>query len=648
MSRTTAPATWHEANQRYLSAALAEVSALLAAYTTGEEPAAVPPPNAAEVEALGASAALEQLVRAFGLSPFERSVVLLCAGVELDAAFARCVDDARGEGGGPPTFGLALAALQDAHWSAIVPTAPLRRWRLLDLRISDRLTDSPLRLDERVLHHLAGVQHLDQNLVGFVHGVPTVPLVASHDAIAQSIADVWAASSGDRVPVVQLCGPESAGMRDVAAAACARLGLGLFRMPIEAIPSGVHELDALLTLWTRESTLSGAALLLDAADLDAADAARKALARRFAEETGGPVLVVTRERIRLAHRPTVSFDVARPTRTEQRGLWAMALGDRTERLNGHVDRVTDQFDLSGPAIRAAGLRAREGEAPPGEALWYACRVQARQGLEGLARCVEPRATWDDLVLPEPQLSVLHTIEAHVRHRLRVHETWGFEARSGKGLGITALFSGHSGTGKTLAAEVLAHALGLDLYHIDLSAVVSKYIGETESNLRRVFDAAEAGGAVLLFDEADALFGKRSEVKDSRDRYANLEVSYLLQRMEAYRGLAVLTTNLKSALDDAFERRLRFRVAFPFPDATQRAAIWRRVFPDATPTDGLDAEALAQLDATGGTIRNVALHAAFLAAEADAPVGMSHLREAARNVYAQLEKPLSDRQLSGWS
>jgi SpoVK/Ycf46/Vps4 family AAA+-type ATPase len=216
-----------------------------------------------------------------------------------------------------------------------------------------------------------------------------------------------------------------------------------------------------------------------------------------------------------------------------------------------------------------------------------------------------------------------------------------------GLGISALFAGPSGTGKTLAAEVIAGVLGLDLYRIDLSQVVSKYIGETEKNLRRVFDAAEEGGAVLLFDEADALFGKRSEVKDSHDRYANIEVSYLLQRMEQYRGLAVLTTNLRDSLDDAFLRRLRFIVSFPFPDAVQRAGIWRRAFPPATPTEGLDPERLATLEVAGGTIRNIALAAAFLAADEDAPVRMGHLLRAARGEYEKLERPLSRAEVGGW-
>jgi SpoVK/Ycf46/Vps4 family AAA+-type ATPase len=280
-------------------------------------------------------------------------------------------------------------------------------------------------------------------------------------------------------------------------------------------------------------------------------------------------------------------------------------------------------------------------------LWEACRVQARPRLEDLAQRIEPVAVWDDLVLPPPQVSALHDIAAHVRQRTRVYQNWGFAAKGKRGLGVSGLFAGASGTGKTMAAEVLANELSLDLYRIDLSQVVSKYIGETEKNLRRVFDAAEEGGAILLFDEADALFGKRSEVKDSHDRYANIEISYLLQRMETYRGVAILTTNMRGALDAAFLRRIRFVVQFPFPDAAQRAEIWRRVFPAETPTAGLEVGKLARLNVAGGTIRNIALKAAFLAADSGESVSMGHLLHATRGEYAKLEKPLTDAEIEGW-
>jgi SpoVK/Ycf46/Vps4 family AAA+-type ATPase len=283
----------------------------------------------------------------------------------------------------------------------------------------------------------------------------------------------------------------------------------------------------------------------------------------------------------------------------------------------------------------------------GDFLWNTCRINARPRLDDLAQRIDACAGWEDLVLPEPQRLILRDIAAHVRQRTRVYEHWGFAAKGKRGLGISAMFAGASGTGKTMAAEVLARDLHLDLYRIDLSAVVSKYIGESEKNLRRVFDAAEEGGAILLFDEADALFGKRTETKDSHDRYANLEVSYLLQRMECYRGLAVLTTNIKSALDNAFLRRLRFIVQFPFPDLAQRAEIWRRAFPKETPTDGIDVMKLARLNVPGGNIRNAALNAAFLAADAGEPVRMTHLLRAARAEYSKLEKTLTETEVAGW-
>jgi hypothetical protein len=220
-------------------------------------------------------------------------------------------------------------------------------------------------------------------------------------------------------------------------------------------------------------------------------------------------------------------------------------------------------------------------------MWSALREAARGGLDALAQRIDSRAVFDDLVVPAPVTAQLREIASQLRHRRRVYEEWGFGRRDGRGLGIAALFAGESGTGKTLAAEAIANEARLDLYRIDLASVVSKYIGETEKNLSRVFEAAEQSGAVLLFDEADALFGKRSEVKDSHDRYANIEVAYLLQRVESYRGLAILTTNMRSALDRAFLRRIRFVVQFPFPDEEAREQIWRRQFPSSAPLDDID-------------------------------------------------------------
>jgi SpoVK/Ycf46/Vps4 family AAA+-type ATPase len=274
-------------------------------------------------------------------------------------------------------------------------------------------------------------------------------------------------------------------------------------------------------------------------------------------------------------------------------------------------------------------------------LWAAARAQARPRLDTLARRIDPAATWDDLVLPESELSMLRHIVDQVRGRSVVLRSWGLSKRIKRGSGVTALFAGVSGTGKTLAAEVIAGELELDMYRIDLAGVVSKYIGETERNLRRVFDAAEEGGALLLFDEADALFGKRSEVKDSHDRYANIEVNYLLQRMEDYRGVAILATNQRQALDDAFMRRLRFIVPFPFPAPAERARLWERAFPDGAPVLDLDIERLATFAASGGMIRNIALNAAFCAAGRGTSVTMELVLEMARIEFRKLQLPLNE-------
>jgi SpoVK/Ycf46/Vps4 family AAA+-type ATPase len=340
-----------------------------------------------------------------------------------------------------------------------------------------------------------------------------------------------------------------------------------------------------------------------------------------------------------------------PSAVEQKHLWMQALGPVVARLNGAIDGVGAQFRLSAANIARTGERLRSpiaSSTTPDALLWQECRTAARRRLNDLALRVESLATWADLVLPDPQLATLRQVAVHVRHRLRVYEEWGFARTSARGLGIGVLFSGESGTGKTMAAEVLANELSLDLYRVDLASTVSKYIGETEKNLRRVFDAAEESGAILLFDEADALFGKRSEVKDSHDRYANIEVSYLLQRMEAYRGLAILTTNAGAALDSAFQRRLRFAVQFPFPDQTMRERIWRGIFPESAPLGDLDYARLAHLNVAGGSIRNIALHAAFLAADMDTPLDMSHLLQAARIDAAKRERPFSDAEIRGWA
>jgi ATP-dependent 26S proteasome regulatory subunit len=676
------PDTWLEANQRYLVAALAVVRALLERRAARPQDAQVEPDKSRRwrrrrsstrtevlqleegegpagalekaAEAMPAPPALETLCAMFGLSPFERNVLLLCAGMDLDSTFAaHCAAAQDNPERGYPTFGLAVAALPEAHWSALTPVAPLRYWRLVEATDGDTLTSSRLRIDERVLHYLSGMQYLDERLQGLVEpqGVPG-ELPPSHQALVRKIAGLWSQmNDGSTVPAIQLCGDEEAGKHAVAAAASATVGLQLHAIRAADVPAAATERDALARLWEREAALSSSALLLDCQEPGDTESLRPALF--LLERLGGALVITGREPLGIRKRQLIRLDVKKPSAAEQRSLWHDALGPLAHELNGQIEVLATQFDLGVQEIRAASAQvladaSRVGEEISDTVLWDVCRVQSRPRLDDLAQRIEPAAVWDDLVLPEPQRRTLREVAAHVRQRTRVYEAWGFAARGARGLGISALFAGASGTGKTMAAEVLANELRLDLYRIDLSQVVSKYIGQTEKNLRRVFDAAEEGGAILLFDEADALFGKRSEVRDSHDRYANIEVSYLLQRMEAYRGLAILTTNMKDALDRAFMRRIRFVVQFPFPDSEHRAEIWRRIFPPDTPTEGLDANRLARLSVTGGNIRNIALNAAFLAADAGEPVRMAHLARAARGEYAKLEKPLTEAEIGGWT
>jgi hypothetical protein len=398
-------------------------------------------------------------------------------------------------------------------------------------------------------------------------------------------------------------------------------------------------------LWEREAALGDSVLLID---LTGMESSQMRTVAAFLETLGSPVWVASTETLPLASKAFVRLEIPQPSYAEQRQIWQAVLGPLADEINGDLDHLVAQFKLSPADIEAAVTTTRtlrDQDLP--QSLWDACRRQARPRLDDLTQRIETAATWDDLVLPEGQHQILIDIAAQVRQRTRVYETWGMAERNRRSLGISVLFSGPSGTGKTLAAEVLANELHLDLYRIDLALVVSKYIGETEKNLRRVFAAAEDSGAILLFDEADALFGKRSEVKDSHDRYANIEVSYLLQRMEAYRGLAILTSNLKSALDPAFLRRIRFVVNFPFPDPAQRAEIWLRMFSAQVPCENLDWHKLSKLNIAGGNIRNIALNAAFIAADAGEPVRMGHLLRAARSEYAKLEKTLSEAEISGW-
>ena len=606
--------------------------------------------------------ALEKICQSFGLSTFERDILLLCAGVELDASFGSLIADIQGDSQrNYPTFSLALAVLESAYWGALTPESPLRKWQLIEIGGGNTLTTSPLRIDEKILHYLTGIYHLDSRLKGIATLVNTQEqLVPSHQQLAMQMVNTWylAAPEQKILPILQLCGKDSASQRAIASIICSKINFLTYIIGVELLPNETENLNSVKSLWEREFTLNNAALLLEWDNYDGNDPKQERAINQFIETIQAPVIIISQERRRQRHRSIITFDVDSPTSTEQRLLWQQSLKEFAPDISSEVENLVSHFNLSTPAIRSVCLKARSIGKEKGEGeeikfstshtiLWDICRTQARPRLDELAQRMDSGAEWDDLVLPAMEKQVLRDAADQLRQRTKVYEEWGFGGKGKRGLGISALFAGGSGTGKTMAAEVLAQEMRLDLYRIDLSAVVSKYIGETEKNLGRVFDAAETGGVILLFDEADAIFGKRSEVKDARDRHANMEVAYLLQRMEAYPGLSILTTNLKNSIDQAFLRRIRFIVQFPFPDATQRAEIWRRVFPKNTPTQGLDERKLARLNVAGGNIRNIALNAAFIAAQAGEVVQMQHILQAAKSEYTKMERPLTDNEVKDW-
>jgi hypothetical protein len=585
------------------------------------------------------AAALELLGDRLGLSRFERSVLMLTAATELDPGIAaRCAEAHGDPRAAYPTLGLALTVLPGAAWDVVSPQRPLRYWRLIELDEprAGALTATRIRIDERIVSFLKGLNAMDERLAPVVHAVAAelpLSLPATHErAVAEIILAMTEEGDGERPPLIELVGADPAVRRGLAAKAAQRLGRELYEVTPERVPSSAREVSDLIRLWERETLLLPVLLYADTAEVAPEGTAG---IDALCEQIRDHMLVGCREPRPLPSRGLRLVDAARPTSAEQQELWRELQVDETT-----ASRLASWFDLSQLVIADVVRQVRHSGAGS-SGLWAACRAQTRPRLDALARRIEPAACWDDLVLPDAELTLLHHLVDQVRGRGTVLRSWGLAERAARGSAVTALFTGGSGTGKTLAAEVIARALELDMYRIDLAGVVSKYIGETERNLRRVFDAAEEGGALLMFDEADALFGKRSEVRDSHDRYANIEVSYLLARMEDYRGVAILATNLRHALDDAFLRRLRFVIAFPFPGPAERAMLWARAFPDQAPVGDLDIDRLARLAASGGMIRNIALNAAFCAAGRGTNITMELVLEMARNEFRKLERHVND-------
>jgi SpoVK/Ycf46/Vps4 family AAA+-type ATPase len=627
---------------------------------------------------------LTELSRIFDLTAFDLDVILICLAPELDRGYERLYaylhDDVTRR---QPTVDLALNLLcpdldtKVAARTRLTTAASLLQFHLVELREepgqrSTSSLGSTLRLEPRVVSFLVGNDAVDDRLQRYARmaaPVGRLDELVFPEAFARQLSQLAEHARPAGHPgvgselVLYFQGPYGVGKRTAALAFGQALGRPLLMVEGRRLAaSQAAEFATLVRLIGREARLQGA--LLYWADFDALlaeeDDARLADLFSVLEGLPGPVFLSGSASWEPADaRRGLTFlriPFPQPGPDERLRIWQAALaGDAASSVDAADPAdLAGKFRLSGGQIRDAAATARNlalaraPDAPrvtPAD-LHAACRLHSNRKLAELAVQVTPHYTWDDIVLPEDQMAQLREIYDQVRHRNLVYDAWGFDGKLAMGKGLSILFAGPPGTGKTMAADVLAHALGLNLYKIDLSTVVSKYIGETEKNLARIFAEAMTSNAILFFDEADALFGKRTQVRDAHDRYANVEISYLLQKMEEYEGVVMLATNLRKNMDEAFVRRLHVTVEFPVPGVADRRRIWEQIWPAATPRDaGLDLDFLArQIEVSGGSIRNIALAGAFLAAADGGVVTMAHLLHATRREYQKMGKVLTAGEL----
>jgi ATPase family associated with various cellular activities (AAA) len=616
---------------------------------------------------------LERLEQIFGLDPFEIDALLVCLAVEMDLRYEKLYaylqDDVTKK---RPSVGLVLNLLAptiEAGFDArryFSAEAALFRHHLLTLFDDPAQPHPPLLarslgVDPRIVRYLLNSGALDERIRSLSTLIDpdeasTGPCVdeATRRRLVRLVQ-----STAARPVIVHLRGPYGVGRHRMAAAVCHDVGLRLLSADAAQLPHDTESGPTVVELVQREARLQGAAVLWKNFDTLLAEDRKPRLASFVDALKARPTVTFLAGEARWepneALRATclVNLELGRPSWTERRAFWSAALDGHDVDADVDLGALTTTFrftggqihDAAAMAVTLARLRGSERARLGAADLYEACRFQSNQRLSALARKIVPRYQWNDIILPGDRVERLREICNHMKYRERVHGEWGFDRKLSLGKGLSVLFSGPSGTGKTMAAEIIASTLGLELYKIDLSVVVSKYIGDTEKNLSRIFTEAETSNAILFFDEADALFGKRSGVKDSHDRYANIEIGYLLQRMEEYDGVVILATNLRKNMDEAFVRRLQFTVEFPFPDEKDRRRIWKGVWPDDTPRDpALDIDFMARrFEIAGGSIRNIALAAAFLAADDGNVVTMSHLMHATKREFQKMGKVVTEGQ-----
>jgi SpoVK/Ycf46/Vps4 family AAA+-type ATPase len=625
---------------------------------------------------------LDELARFYCLNPFDVDVLLVCLAPELDLRYERLFaylqDDVTKK---RPSVDLVLNLLSDSietklkQRQSFAASTALLKHDLISLFEDPSQPHPPLlsrylKIDARVADYLLELDEVDSRLKA--HAQVLAPKTDLEDLLLPAdmkdrLAKLAAAKAPNQTaPIFYFQGPYGVGKRTAAAALCKKAGKKLLVVDGEHVLNSVEDkgFASSVALIVREARLQSAALYWNGFDALLADdkrASRDTLLRRIQGLDAVTFLAgnTTWEPVEgLPENPFIRVEFPRPGYGERVQLWTKQLNHTAPGAGLDIEALAGAFRFSGGQIRdaaaTAGSRARWRD--PGKAevtmadLHAACRLQSNRKLATLAQKITPRYGWDDIVLPAKRLQHLREAYNAAKHSPRVYGEWGFGQKLSLGKGLNALFAGPSGTGKTMAAEIFSGELALDLYKIDLSTVVSKYIGETEKNLSRIFAEAETANAILFFDEADALFGQRSEVRDSHDRYANIEIGYLLQRMEEYEGIVILATNLSKNMDEAFVRRMHYTVEFPFPNERDRRRIWERVWPEVAPlSPALDLDFMARhFELAGGNIKNVALASAFLAANDGGLVDMSHLIRATQREYQKMGKVMIEDELGKFS
>lgn len=614
----------------------------------------------------GVTLRLHELGERFGLSDFEVDTLLICLLPEIDSRYERLYaylhDDVTRK---RPSVNLVLQCLiesLDGRLGArhsFLPQAPLLSYHLL--RIEDDSASRPtpllarnLKIEDRVVNYLLDSDEVDSRLEQYVHLItPAVELgemILSDELRSELCAVAELPCDAGRVFYFQ--GFKGVGKKTAAEGICRSWGLPLLTVDVAGLLAEESCVEVGIALVVREAMLQGAAPFWDGLDLLASEDRRlRTYLDKVVEEVkrfAGPVFATGEAPWQpgsaLGGKSFLRIELPLPSYDERGRIWELYLnGYGPSASVADLGEIADRFRFTAGQIKDAAAAARNLAMCRGDDvisagdLYLTCRATSSQRLGTLARKIVPKYTWGDIVLPRDQMGQLREIANYVKYRHVVFADWNFEEKLSLGKGLNILFAGPSGTGKTMAAEIMAGELGLDLYKVDLSTVVSKYIGETEKNLDRIFTEAQSSNAILFFDEADAVFGKRSEVRDSHDRYANIEVAYLLQKMEEYDGIVILATNLRKNLDEAFARRMHFSVEFPLPEEPERYRIWQGVFPREAPmSTGVDLSFMArQFKVTGGNVKNVALGAAFLAAEDGGVIDMQHLIRATKREYQKI-------------